>query len=396
MRKHTVGIRSVGRRFFCICLTLSWNTPQQTSPPSPFQTRSRCRTATSATTASCPAYCHPLSISALQVPARHFFSGAVSRWSSFFSSRRTSSGRKQMLAEAFTSELSGGLGSGGELDGGRTLSNQMEKAAASRTREDLRLSPPGSTLPPDALRDLMDLGEATTSRTSRLGRPLPLAYDLEVRRVAQRKAAQHKVDREEFHEAFDALNMPCGADKNSPTRKRASWEMKITPEHRSLVLLLYRQILKSLIHFKSIRRRSLIAYARLTFRRRASATEKLLIDECVEEARRAMYVLGKHHAFTESRQYEYDSMTMPKDTGQDVKTYMEEVYDPEVSRQQFQHFSDVQPGKEHLHSQKLGPASGKHHFGNSSSGGGNGGFKTEIREEDKVLRPPPPPGIRDD
>lgn len=340
--------------------------------------------------------CNAFFVSALQQPQRHFFSGVTSRWISFFFSRGTSSGRKRMLADAFTSELSDGLASGGEAGGGKTMPHQMENSAAWRAREDLRHAPPGSTLPPEAMKDLMDLGEATTSRTSRLGRPLPLAYDLEVRRAAQRKATQQRVDREQFLEDFDALNMPCGPDKDNPNRKLASWEMKITPEHRSLVLLLYRQILKSLIHFKSIRRRSLIAYARLTFRRRSAATEKLLIDECVEEARRAMYVLGKHHAFTESRQYEYDSMTMPKDTGQDVKTYMEEVYDPEVSRQQFQHFSDVQPGKEHLHTQKLGPTSGRHHFGNSGNSNGNGGsFQTEIREEDKVLRPPPPPGIRE-
>lgn len=299
-----------------------------------------------------------------------------------------------MLANAFTSELSSGLGSGGEADGGGSLSQRTENSAASRAREDLRRSPPGSTLPSEALKDLMDLGEATTSRTSRLGRPLPLAYDLEIRRAAQLQAAQQKKQNQEFSKGFDALNMPCGPEKMDPNRKLASWEMKITPEHRSLVLLLYRHILKSLVHFKSIRRRSLIAHTRLTFRRRANATEKLLIDECVEEARRAMYVLGKHHAFTETRHYEYDSMTMPKDTGQDVKTYMEEVYDPEVSRQQFQHFSDVQPGKEHLHAQKLSPTSGQHHFGDSSKRY-SAGFPTEIKEEDKVLRPPPPPGIHD-
>lgn len=54
-------------------------------------------------------------------------------------------------------------------------------------------------------------------------------------------------------------------------------------------------------------------------------------------------------------------MTMPKDTGQDVKTYMEEVNDPEVSQAQFQNFTDVQPSTEYLHPQRLGPTGGRHH-----------------------------------
>lgn len=337
-------------------------------------------------------------VSSLRCATRCFFS-------SWFSSARqkkgsaTASGSASAreMAEAYTNEASAGLGT--QADGG-TLSRHMDQSAASRTREDLRRSPPGSTLPPEAMKDLMDLGECTSRRTSRLGRPLPLAYDLEVRRAASREA-NAKAEVDERHAAvFDARNMP--RNPSDSTRKRASWEMEITPEHRALVLLLYRNVLKGLVNFKSIRRRSLIAYARMTFRRRAAATEKLLIDECIEEARRALYVLGKHHAFTETRQYEYDSMTMPKDTGQDVKTYMEEVYDPEISRQQFQHFSDVQPGKEHLHTQRLGPTTGVHHFGRNNSAGredddenGNptGRFKVEIKDEDKAMRPPPPPGM---
>ncbi|KEG11573.1 hypothetical protein DQ04_02471000 [Trypanosoma grayi] len=174
-------------------------------------------------------------------------------------------------------------------------------------------------------------------------------------------------------------------------RKRESWEYTPTPEHKSLVLLLYRNILKGLMNFKSVRRRSMIAYCRFAFRRRAQATEKLLIDECIEEARRAIYVLEKHHNFTRTRTYEYDSMGIPKDTGQDVQTYMEEVYDPEVSRQQFQHFQDVQPGREYLHQQRgLGPTSGRHHWQEQTS---SAGYKVEIREEDKALRPPPPPSM---
>ncbi|ORC86461.1 uncharacterized protein TM35_000281770 [Trypanosoma theileri] len=179
--------------------------------------------------------------------------------------------------------------------------------------------------------------------------------------------------------------------------KKESWEFTPTPEHKSLVLLLYRNILKGLMDFKSIRRRSMIAYCRFAFRRRALATEKLLIDECIEEARRAIYVLEKHHNFTRTRSYEFDSMGIPKDTGQDVQTYMEEVYDPELSRQQFQHFQDVQPGREYLHQQRgLGPTSGQHHWWDGKDEQKSStGYKVEIREEDKVLRPPPPPSMLD-
>ncbi|RNC31467.1 hypothetical protein TcCL_Unassigned06005 [Trypanosoma cruzi] len=189
---------------------------------------------------------------------------------------------------------------------------------------------------------------------------------------------------------------PCGGaallllpQRKPQTEKREPWEYIPTPEHKNLVLLLYRNILKGLMNFKSIRRRSMIAYCRFAFRRRAMATEKLLIDECIEEARRAVYVLGKHHNFTITRSYEFDNMGIPKDTGQDVQRYMEEVYDPELSRQQFQHFQDVQPGKEYLHQQRgLGPTGGKHHWKGQTS---STEYKVEIREEDKVLRPPPPP-----
>eukprot|EP00796_Vickermania_ingenoplastis_P008786 gene8786-6173_t len=282
---------------------------------------------------------------ALRVQQRSFLS-----WFGGKGSKRLR--RSKMVADAYKNEVSGGLGSG--ADGG-TLQEQMDQSAAGRTRDDLRRQPPGSSLPPDAMKDLMELGEVTTSR---LGRQMPLAYDLEVRRRAQRASAEKAAVDDRYRASFDSLNMP--RDPANANRAKESWEMESTPEHKALVLLLYRNILKGLVTFKSIRRRSLIAYARLTFRRRAAATEKLLVDECIEEARRALYVIGKHHAFTETRQYEYDTMTMPKDTGQDVKTYMEEVYDPEVSRQQFQHFSDVQPGKEHLHNQKLSPTNDDH------------------------------------
>jgi hypothetical protein len=152
----------------------------------------------------------------------------------------------------------------------------------------------------------------------------------------------------------------------------------------------------------------------LTFRKRAKATEKLLIDECIEEARRAVYVLQKNHNFTKTREYEFDSMTLPKDTGQNVKQYMEEVYDPEMSRQEFARFQDVQPGKESMHTQRLGPANGSIQAmrregirPNSTraaamANGADGeplsddedspsNFRIHISDEDKVFRPPPPP-----
>lgn len=195
----------------------------------------------------------------------------------------------------------------------------------------------------------------------------------------------------DFYRAPIPSKGPSGASKvnQGDGVKRENWEYIPTAEHKSLVLLFYRNILKGLMNYKSIRRRSMIAYARFCFRRRATATEKLLIDECIEEARRAIYVLEKHHNFTKTGTYEFDIMGLPKDTGQDVKTFMEEHYDPEYSRQQFQHFQDVQPGREHLHNQKgLGPTSGAHHWKDQTS---SSGFKVEIRDEDKAMRPPPPP-----
>mmetsp|Transcript_48466 Transcript_48466/g.55963 ORF Transcript_48466/g.55963 Transcript_48466/m.55963 type:complete len:115 (-) Transcript_48466:27-371(-) len=103
-------------------------------------------------------------------------------------------------------------------------------------------------------------------------------------------------------------------------------------------------------------------------------------------------------------------MTLPKDTGQNVKEYMEEIYDPEMSRQEFARFQDVQPGKEGLHTQRLGPTSGEIQKmrldgvrPNSTRAGVNGdeplgddsdspsNFKIRISDEDKVFRPPPPP-----
>ncbi|AYU76356.1 hypothetical protein conserved [Leishmania donovani] len=243
---------------------------------------------------------------------------------------------------------------------------------------------PGSTVPKQPIDDILIERGAHLSGPSRR----PLSYDLEIHRAARAREAAQKQASQEYLLHFDEQNMP--RNPHDPNRKRASWEFTPTPEHKSLVLLLYRNVLKGLMNYKSVRRRSMIAYARMCFRRRAMATEKLLIDECIEECRRSIYVLEKHHNFTKTGTYEFDSMTLPKDTGQDVKTYMEEVYDPEQSRMQFQNFTDVQPGREHLHRQGLGPTSGSHHWKDQKT---SEGFKVEIRDEDRALRPPPPPGV---
>jgi hypothetical protein len=171
------------------------------------------------------------------------------------------------------------------------------------------------------------------------------------------------------------------------------WEFEPDEPHKSLVFLLYRSILKELLVFQSVRRKSLTAFARLSFRRRGKATEKLLVDECIEEARRAVYVLRKHNDMKTTKEYKYDDMFMPKDTGQDVKTYMEEVYDPQASRASFQGVKDVQPGKEHEHTTGL-------------RGGNMGkGYSSQVEREKAernllkdtqsaqyyTHRPPPPP-----
>lgn len=243
---------------------------------------------------------------------------------------------------------------------------------------------PGSTVPKQPIDDILMERAAHLTGPNRC----PVSYDLEAHRNARIREAEAQQATAAHLRDFDELNMP--RRPSDPRRNRAAWEFTPTPEHRALVLLLYRNVLKGLVNYKSVRRRSMIAYARMCFRRRAMATEKLLIDECIEECRRAIYVLEKHHNFTKTGNYEFDTMTMPKDTGQDVKTYMEEVYDPEQSRMQFQNFTDVQPGKEHLHRQGLGPTSGAHHWKDQKS---SEGFKVEIRDEDKALRPPPPPGM---
>lgn len=186
--------------------------------------------------------------------------------------------------------------------------------------------------------------------------------------------------------------------RRSALIRREFWEYEPTPEHKSLVLTMYRNVLKGLLNYKSVRRRSMIAHCRMTFRRRGKATEKLLIDECIEEARRTIYILDKHHKLSLTREYEFDSMAMPKDTGQDVKTFMEEVYDPEVSRQQFANVQDVQPGKEQYHqmskqsneNRSSGVAGGPNPV-NFRTAKSQSDFKNMIKEEDMVFRPPPPP-----
>jgi hypothetical protein len=159
------------------------------------------------------------------------------------------------------------------------------------------------------------------------------------------------------------------------------WEFDPTPEHRSLVLMLYRATLKELLTFKSMRRRSLTAHCRFTYRNRAKVTEKLLIDECIEEARRAVYVLTKHNNYQKTGEYEYDSMFLPKDTGQDVGKFMDEVYDPSVGKQQYSKVSDVVPGREDLHQAENRERVKKH----------RDLFRQTIKDEDKLFRPPAPP-----
>jgi hypothetical protein len=162
------------------------------------------------------------------------------------------------------------------------------------------------------------------------------------------------------------------------------WEFQPSADHRSLVLTLYRSTLKELLMFKSVRRKSLTMHCRLTYRRRSKATEKLLVDECVEEARRAVYVLTKHNNFAKTGEFEFDSMYLPKDTGQDVSHFMEETYDPAVAKQHIakgKASQDVVPGKEDLHMNET--------FERQKAA--KGMFKSAIRDEDKMFRPPAPP-----
>jgi hypothetical protein len=173
-------------------------------------------------------------------------------------------------------------------------------------------------------------------------------------------------------------------------RDREFWEYTPTPEHTSLVLLLYRSLLKELLKLPSVRKRTFITYVRLTFRRRGKSTEKLLIDEAIEEARRGIYVAAKHNAMKESGEYKFDDMFLPKDTGQDVANFMEEVYDPVMSKKQLENVKDVVPGKEDAHG---GALRGAHYMSNRLA---RDSMREQlnrpvIKEADMRLRPPPPP-----
>lgn len=189
---------------------------------------------------------------------------------------------------------------------------------------------------------------------------------------------------------------PSVADGNGKYKRNEFWEWEgPTPEHRSLVVLLYRNILKGLLNMKTIRRRSLTIYTRMSFRRRATATEKLLIDECIEEARRAAYIIQKNVNLSNTNEYEFDTMNLPKDTGQDVKTFMEDHYDPQVSRSQFEHIKDVEPGKEKYHNQRLaandGYAQKKFQEGTREATKNMPNiYGTHVSDEAKQFRPPPP------
>ncbi|EPY31245.1 hypothetical protein AGDE_09150 [Angomonas deanei] len=281
--------------------------------------------------------------------------------------------------KSVVSDIAGGLGTS---TAGHSLEGEEEFKKVDRTFFPGGGTTPGSTVPKQDIDDIL----LSRGKTVRGNKRQPISYDIEVQKLAKQQKEALQEAKTTYDKDFDEMNMP--RDPANPARKRADWEFVPTPEHKSLVLLLYRNLLKGLMNYKSVRKRSIIAYARFTFRRRAQATEKLLIDECVEECRRAIYVLQKHHNFTINKTYEFDTMTMPKDTGQDVKTYMEEVYDPEISRQQFQQFTDVQPGKEHLHKQGLSPTSGPNHWMDQKD---SSSYKVQLKDEDIARRPPPPP-----
>jgi hypothetical protein len=107
-----------------------------------------------------------------------------------------------------------------------------------------------------------------------------------------------------------------------------------------------------------------------------------------------VYVLQKHINMSTTFEYVYDDMALPKDTNQDVATYMEEVYDPEVSRQQFAAVKDVQPGQEALHRQGMAPNSGSMQRAKTTGSEEDRKMagKWMPKPEDIVRRPPAPPG----
>lgn len=171
---------------------------------------------------------------------------------------------------------------------------------------------------------------------------------------------------------------------------REPWEYEPSYDHKVLVLTMYRNCLKGLLNFKSVRKRTMITFCRMTFRKRGKATEKLLIDECIEEARRAIFVLSKCHTFSKTGDYEFDSMCLPKDTQQNVKSFMEEQYEPYISKQYIAANADVVPGKEDKHVNKPQRTrqetveAVKSFIENNSDG-------DTISTSQKQFRPPPPP-----
>ena len=166
--------------------------------------------------------------------------------------------------------------------------------------------------------------------------------------------------------------------------------------------MLYRRLLKELVQYKSVRKKSLITFARLSFRRRGNATEKLLIDECIEEARRAIYILDKHNQFHVTKEYKFDDMYLPKDTGQDVEAYMEEVFDPIAARGQWGELGHDQIAPNEGIAAERGAQNPLHDSKTLWGGGGTEKLrqqrlKKKFEEETERaaptnFRPPPPPG----
>jgi hypothetical protein len=121
------------------------------------------------------------------------------------------------------------------------------------------------------------------------------------------------------------------------------------------------------------------------FRKRSVATEKLLIDECIEESRRILMHLGRLDSFSKTGEYEFDTTGLPKDTGQDVKTYMEEIYDPEVSKMYLMATQDVTPANEAEHTGKFRPSKEEREAKIAQM------QCTTVRDDLHGMRPPPPP-----
>merc|ERR1711991_866600 len=100
-----------------------------------------------------------------------------------------------------------------------------------------------------------------------------------------------------------------------------------------------------------------------------------------------------HNEMKHTKEYKFDDMFLPKDTGQDVKTYMEEVYDPAMSRSQFQDVKDVQPGREQEHAHGLrGSNAGKGYMSSVERERVERQMMEETQSQNYYShRPPPPP-----